>query len=73
MAAKEELIEKYNEECRRCQREFQKDNIEFSPRMCNFCTTGQKLHEALKETDQTEQKWDHINWSSSQWKDYYHG
>lgn len=73
MTAYEQLVKECNDECLACQRAFQKDGIEFKSSMCTFCPTGQKLHEALKHVDQTEQKWDQINWSSSQWKDYYHG
>lgn len=69
----EELIEECNDECRACQRSFQKDDIEFSPSMCRYCPTGQKLHELLKRQDTSEQQWDLIDWSSSPWKDYYHG
>ncbi len=69
----EELIEECNDECRECLKSFQKDNIEFRPSMCRYCPTGQKLHELLKRQDTSEQQWDLIDWSSSPWKDYYHG
>lgn len=69
----EETISQCNEECLICQKDFQKNGLEFRPSMCALCPTGQKLHEALKKVDPSEQKWDRIDWSSSQWKDYYHG
>ncbi len=69
----EQIIEKCNEECRRCQEDFQKSGIEFRSSMCRFCPTGQKLHEALKKTNSAEKQWDNIDWNSSKWKDFYQG
>jgi hypothetical protein len=73
MTAEEKIIEECNEECRLCQRDFQRSEIEFSPTMCKFCPTGQKLHEILKKVTPTEKKWDNLDWNSSQLKDFYHG
>lgn len=73
MTAEEKVIEECNEECRICQKDFQKSGIKFSPTMCKFCPTGQKLHETLKKVNSAEKKWDKLDWNSSQFKDYYRG
>lgn len=69
----EEKIKKLNEECGKCQQDFQECKISFSPSICKTCKIGAKLHDLLKKAYEGEKKWDAIDWESSKYKDFYNG
>ena len=73
MALEDTTIESCNKICQKCKKNFEQDGIDFSPSMCKFCDNGQKLHQALSQSSDSEKKWDSINWNSSKFKTFYKG
>lgn len=62
-----------NTTCEKCIADFTKEGIPFNPRMCNYCQYGQELHRLEMMESQAEQEWGKCDWTSSRFKDFYHG